>query len=274
MERARQAEVAGPKEVAHDPVPMVRGDDPQNHHGPDVAVDGVELAKIPTHGPLILITNHVHMPEIPTLFLRLVPRPVTGMLLASRWDNALLRWMLNTFHIIPLRRGEADLAGLRLGLKMLNKGYIVIVDPEGTRSHDGRLQAGRAGAVLMALRSGAPLIPVVHYGSENYMQNLRRLRRTDFHFVVGKPFHIDPKLATSLHHLRQPIIDEVMAQINLAAATVPRRLRRREPHPELPGLRRMIPIGLHPRRTLQARPGPARGSQRGKACAPRHSHGR
>jgi len=143
-------------------------------------VDGSELAKIPSHGPLILITNHVHMPEIPTLFLRLVPRPVTGMLLASRWDNALLRWMLNTFHIIPLRRGEADLAGLRLGLKMLNKGYIVIVDPEGTRSHDGRLQAGRAGAVLMALRSGAPLIPVVHYGSENYMQNLRRLRRTDF----------------------------------------------------------------------------------------------
>ena len=176
-------------------------------------VDSAELAKVPSHGPLILITNHVHMPEIPTLFLRLVPRPVTGMLLASRWDNALLRWMLNTFHIIPLRRGEADLAGLRLGLEMLGKGYIVIVDPEGTRSHDGRLQVGRAGAVLMALRSGAPLIPVVHYGSENYLQNLRHLRRTDFHFVVGKPFHIDPKLATSLHQLRQPIIDEVMAQM-------------------------------------------------------------
>jgi len=185
-------------------------------------VDSAELTKIPSRGPLILITNHVHMPEIPTLFLRLVPRPVTGMLLASRWDNALLRWMLNAFHIIPLRRGEADLAGLRLGLEMLHQGYIVIVDPEGTRSHNGQLQAGRAGAVLMALRSGAPLIPVVHYGSENYLQNLRRLRRTDFHFVVGKPFRIDPQAATSLHHLRQPIIDEVMAQM---AALLPPQYR-------------------------------------------------
>ena len=176
-------------------------------------VDGTELSKVPSRGPLILITNHVHMPEIPTLFLRLVPRPVTGMLLASRWDNALLRWMLDAFHIIPLRRGEADLTGLRHGLDMLERGYIVIVDPEGTRSHDGQLQTGRAGAVLMALRSGAPLIPVVHYGSENYMQNLRRLRRTDFHFAVGKPFRIDPKAADSLHRLRQPIVDEVMAQM-------------------------------------------------------------
>ena len=185
-------------------------------------VDAAELSKVPAHGPLILITNHVHMPEIPTLFLRLVPRPVTGMLLASRWDNALLSWMLDAFHIIPLRRGEADLAGLRHGLEMLQRGYIVIVDPEGTRSHDGRLQAGRAGAVLMALRSGAPLIPVVHYGSENYMQNLRRLRRTDFHFEVGKPFQIDPKTADSLHRLRQPIIDEVMAQM---AALLPPQYR-------------------------------------------------
>jgi len=185
-------------------------------------VDAAELSKVPAHGPLILITNHVHMPEIPTLFLRLVPRPVTGMLLASRWDNALLRWMLDAFHIIPLRRGEADLTGLRHGLDMLQRGYIVIVDPEGTRSHDGRLQQGRAGAVLMALRSGAPLIPVVHHGSENYMQNLRRLRRTDFHFAVGKPFRIDPQVADSLHQLRQPITDEVMAQM---AALLPPQYR-------------------------------------------------
>jgi 1-acyl-sn-glycerol-3-phosphate acyltransferase len=176
-------------------------------------VDDAQLAKVPPKGPLILVTNHVHMPEIPTLFLRLTPRPVTGMLLASRWDNPLFRWMLNTFHILPLKRGEADLAGLRRGLEALEKGYILIVDPEGTRSHTGILQPGRAGAVLMALRSGAPLIPVVHYGSENYKQNLRRLRRTDFHFAVGRVFRIKPEAAKSLHTDREAITTEVMAQM-------------------------------------------------------------
>ncbi len=176
-------------------------------------VDAAQLAKVPQRGPLILVTNHVHMPEIPTLFLRLTPRPVTGMLLASRWDNPLFRWMLNSFHILPLKRGEADLAGLRKGLEMLEKGYIVIVDPEGTRSHNGRLQQGRAGAVLMALRSGAPLIPVVHYGSEDYKKNMRRLRRSDFHFVVGRVFRIKPQTHTELHNNREAIVTEVMAQM-------------------------------------------------------------
>jgi 1-acyl-sn-glycerol-3-phosphate acyltransferase len=185
-------------------------------------VDDAQLAKVPPRGPLILVTNHVHTPEIPTLFLRLTPRPVTGMLLASRWDNPLFRWMLNSFHILPLKRGEADLAGLRRGLEMLEQGYIIIIDPEGTRSHTGILQQGRAGAVLMALRSGAPLIPVVHYGSENYKHNLRRLRRTDFHFAVGRIFRIKPQTAAELHTNREAIVAEVMAQM---AALLPPQYR-------------------------------------------------
>jgi len=176
-------------------------------------VDETQLARVPQKGPLILVTNHVHMPEIPTLFLRLTPRPVTGMLLASRWDNPLFRWMLNSFNILPLKRGEADLAGLRRGLEMLAKGYIVILDPEGTRSHTGILQEGRPGMVLMALRSGAPLIPVVHYGSEDYKHNFARGRRTDFHFAVGRPFHIKPQTAAELHVHRDAIVTEVMAQM-------------------------------------------------------------
>lgn len=153
-------------------------------------VDSKELARVPDRGPLIIVTNHVHMPELPTLYMRLLPRPVTGLLLADRWNNAFFHWLLNLFHIIPLRRGEADVAGLRLGLEALKKNLIIIIAPEGTRSHTGRLQKGRAGVVLLALRSGAELLPVVHYGSENYMHNLRRLRRTDYHFAVGRPFRI------------------------------------------------------------------------------------
>lgn len=185
-------------------------------------VDSKELARVPERGPLIVVTNHVHMPEMPTLYMRLLPRPVTGMVLASRWDNGFFRWLLNLFHIIPLRRGEADLAGLKLGLEMLNAGYIVIIDPEGTRSHTGRLQEGRPGVLLLALRSGAPLIPVVHYGSEDYLQNLRRLRRTDFHFAVGRTFRIKPEAARSLHAGRQQMLDEVMAQM---AALLPPQYR-------------------------------------------------
>jgi 1-acyl-sn-glycerol-3-phosphate acyltransferase len=99
-------------------------------------------------------------------------------------------------------------------MEMLKAGYLVIISPEGTRSGHGRLQKGHPGVVLLALHSGAPLLPVVFYGSERYRDNLRRLRRTDFHIVVGKPFHLDAGGVKATRQLRRQMIDEVMYQMS------------------------------------------------------------
>jgi len=177
-------------------------------------VEARELSKIPLYGPLIIVANHVHIPEIPTLYTRLLPRKVRGMALAERVEkDDLFGWVLRLFRTIPIHRGEADLAALREGLKTLSEGNMVIIDPEGTRSHDGRLQRGRAGAILIALRSGAPLIPVVHYGSENYSQRLRHMQRSPLRFVVGNPFRVVPGEARVTSEIRQKMIDEVMYQM-------------------------------------------------------------
>jgi 1-acyl-sn-glycerol-3-phosphate acyltransferase len=177
-------------------------------------VDGAALAKVPSRGPLILVTNHVHIPEIPTLYVRLLPRKVYGMAQAERvldknlW-GAILRWI----DTIPVWRGEADLNALRSGIQRLKEGNIILLDPEGTRSHDGCLQKGQPGAILMALHSGAAMLPVVHYGSENYQENLKHLRRTDMHYVVGKPFRLEAGSERVTSATRQQMIDEVMFQM-------------------------------------------------------------
>ena len=177
-------------------------------------VDSAQLGKVPRSGPLIIVTNHVHIPEIPTLYTRLLPRKVHGMAQAEHvLGKDLASRILRLFGTIPVWRGEADLNALRTGINKLKEGKIVLLDPEGTRSHDGRLQKGRPGAILMALHSGAPLLPVVHYGSENYPENLRRLRRTDLHFVVGEPFRVDAGGQRVTSFIRQQMIDEVMFQM-------------------------------------------------------------
>ena len=177
-------------------------------------VDGVQLAKVPRHGPLIIVANHVHIPEIPTLYARLLPRNVHGMAQAERvLDRNIVGAILRLFGTIPVWRGEADLNALRTGIHILKEGKMVLLDPEGTRSHDGCLQKGRPGAILMALHSGAPLLPVVHYGSENYPANLKRLRRTDLHYVVGRPFRVKALGQRVTSAIRQQMIDEVMAQM-------------------------------------------------------------
>jgi len=185
-------------------------------------VDDAALARVPQRGPLIVITNHVGLVEVPILATRLLPRPISGFIAAERWQNPFLRRAFDSFGAIPLRRGEADLTALRRGLELLEKGYILFILPEGTRSHDGRLQAAHSGVVFLAMQSGAPVLAVAHYGSERLAQNVRRLRRTPFRFVVGEPFRFDARGARVTREVRQQMVDEAMQRM---AALLPAEYR-------------------------------------------------
>jgi 1-acyl-sn-glycerol-3-phosphate acyltransferase len=176
-------------------------------------IDKSELQMVPDKGPLILVTNHVNILEIPLLYTQLQPRPVTGFALSTRWDAAWTRWLLNVVDAIPLRRGEADLEAMRLAREKLQAGYIVGVAPEGTRSYNGRLQTAHAGVVLLALHSGAPLQPLVFYGHEGFPDTLKHLQRTDFHIRVGKRFYLDTGGEKVNRDSRSQMLDQIMYQL-------------------------------------------------------------
>jgi 1-acyl-sn-glycerol-3-phosphate acyltransferase len=178
-------------------------------------IDDIQLTRVPERGPLIIVTNHVNVLEIPIIYTHLQPRPVHGMVLADRWKNPFLRWLLDVCEAIPLHRGEADISALRKGLDLLKAGHMLIISPEGTRSGDGHLQPAHPGVVLLALHSGAPLLPVVFYGSEWYKENLARLRRTDFHIGVGELFSLTAQGVKVTRQVRQRMIDEIMCQLAL-----------------------------------------------------------
>jgi 1-acyl-sn-glycerol-3-phosphate acyltransferase len=176
-------------------------------------IDDAQLKRVPKQGPLIIVTNHVNVLEIPIIYTRLQPRRVHGMVLAERWKNSIWRWILDTCETIPLHRGEADLAAIHKALGYLERGEMLIIAPEGTRSSDGRLQPAHPGVVLLALHSHAPLLPVAYYGAERYKENLSRLKRTDFHLRVGKPFYLEGKGEKVTRLVRKKMMDEVMHQL-------------------------------------------------------------
>jgi len=176
-------------------------------------IDDAELARVPTHGPLIIYTNHVNLLEIPVVYTHLQPRCMHGMALADRWENPLLGWLLDVAESIPLHRGEADVAAIRQGLKVLEQGEILLLAPEGTRSHDGRLGVAHPGVVLLALHSRAPLMPLAFYGAEKYAQNLLRLTRSDFHLRVGQTFHMEARGEKVTRQVRRQMLDELMGQL-------------------------------------------------------------
>lgn len=176
-------------------------------------VDDAELVKVPAQGPLIAYANHIGRMEIPAMLSYLYPRPVTGMSKIEAFRNPIYRVLYAAYRAVPVRRGEADMNALMLSQERLKEGYILAIAPEGTRSYDGRLQRAHSGMVLLAAKTAAPLIPMPHFGGEKLMQNLRRLKRTDFHIRVGNPFTIDLHGERLNKDLSEKVMDEIMYQL-------------------------------------------------------------
>ena len=176
-------------------------------------IDRSELHRVPPRGPLILYTNHIGSLEVPLLYSHLLPRKMVGLAKVETWDSAFMGWLFDLWGSIPVRRGEADMEAMRRSLQVLERGEIFAISPEGTRSYDGILLRAKPGPVLIALRSGAPLLPIAHWGGEQFGPNLKRLRRTDFTIRVGKPFYLDPRGQRVTAEVRQQMADEMMYQL-------------------------------------------------------------
>jgi 1-acyl-sn-glycerol-3-phosphate acyltransferase len=66
---------------------------------------------------------------------------------------------------------------------------------------------------MLAIHSGAAILPAAHWGGENFLKNLPRFKRTDFHIRVGKPFHLKLEGIKVTREIRQQIADEMMIRI-------------------------------------------------------------
>ena len=102
---------------------------------------------------------------------------------------------------------------LKTAIRALDKGYIFGIAPEGTRNRNGILIRAQPGTVILALHTGVPILPLVHWGGEKLMKNLKHFKRTDFHIRLGKPFKVDTQGVKVTGEIRQQIVDEMMYKI-------------------------------------------------------------
>jgi 1-acyl-sn-glycerol-3-phosphate acyltransferase len=127
-------------------------------------VEGLE--NIPESGPAILASNHLSFSD--SIFLPLVvPRRITFPAKAEYFTGSGVKGRLTAVFFrgigqIPIDRsgGRASQAAMSAGLKLLRRGELFGIYPEGTRSPDGRLYRGKTGVARLALEAGVPVIPV------------------------------------------------------------------------------------------------------------------
>jgi 1-acyl-sn-glycerol-3-phosphate acyltransferase len=133
-----------------------------------VTVEGA-LEAIPRDGPLIIASNHLSNADGPLIAGWLTPalgRRIHWLAKREMFDIPFAGWFLRASSVHPVDRGAADVEAFRLAIRILEAGNVLLVFPEGTRSPAGGLQRPRDGLALLALRTGAAILPVGVAGTD------------------------------------------------------------------------------------------------------------
>ena len=135
--------------------------------------------KIPAHGAAILVPHHLSEfdPLVVGHFVVNRPRELRFMAKDSLFSVPVVGWVLRKGGQIPVYRGSSR-AGQSLAAaeQALKDGDAVIIYPEGTCTKDPDLwpMRGKTGAARLALSTGAPVIPIVHWGAQRVISPVTR----------------------------------------------------------------------------------------------------
>ncbi|MCB1030807.1 MAG: 1-acyl-sn-glycerol-3-phosphate acyltransferase [Acidimicrobiales bacterium] len=172
---------------------------------------------VPSVGGAILCPNHTSV--LDSFFVpALLPRRVTYVGKAEYMDDWKTRKLFPALGMIPIDRegGDAGERALATAQRIIESGQLFGIYPEGTRSRDGRLYRGHTGPARLALRTGAPIIPIGITGAREVMPPDAKFPTLRLPVTIrfGKPIDVTRYMDRQDDRLLlRQIIDEVMYEI-------------------------------------------------------------
>ena len=169
---------------------------------------------LPAGGPLIVVFNHIAHLDGP-LVIASLPWEVEIIALSDLYAVPITGWLLRLYGVIAVHRDEFDRDAVRRALEALSAGKVLALSPEARRSAGGTLEQGRAGVGYLALRSGAPLLPIGITGTEAVITTIKSLRRPRLTINIGPSFRPNGPLARgAARHLQwEAARHEIMTRI-------------------------------------------------------------
>jgi len=165
---------------------------------------------VPRSGGLLVVSNHLHNADPPVLAAGVIGRRVTFMAKVELFKlpfGLLTKW----WGAFPVRRFEADMAAMLNAERLIRRGGVLGMFPEGTRSRSGTLGKAHPGTAVIALRTGATVLPCAITGTEAIRSPMLIFRRPKVTVTVGQPFEVDRVKRPS-----QEQVDELSARMMAA----------------------------------------------------------
>jgi len=146
---------------------------------------------IPEEGGVIIASNHLSYLDIPLLGYSINKtrrRHAEFMAKKELFAIPVIGFLFQKLSSFPIDREKVDRAGLREAVKRLRSERMVAIYPEGTRSRDGRLQAGKPGVGVIVRMSGKKVVPAAIQGTDKALPPGRWIvRPTPVTIKFGRP---------------------------------------------------------------------------------------
>ncbi len=139
-------------------------------------------------GKAIFIANHRSMWD-PLILALVSPRNIHFMAKKELFESKVGNFFFRSLYAFPVNRRNVDLQSLKNALKVLDKGEVFGIFPEGKRAVTDSLDEFEKGAAFLAIRSGAPVIPIYIHPDTS-----RQIRPV---MLVGKPIDVSSIVATA-----------------------------------------------------------------------------
>ena len=154
----------------------------------NATVSGME--NFPKRGPALVVINHLGDADA-VLLAASIPKIIDGMGKIELNEHWLAGPFLRAYGVIWVHRGKPDRRAIRAALDGLSQGRMIALAPEGRQSVERGLEEGTEGAAFLAMKSGAPIVPVAMTGTENEnVYNGKFWKRAKVTLAVGKPFYL------------------------------------------------------------------------------------
>jgi len=152
-----------------------------------------EPQNVPAAGAALLVSNHSSVLD-PPLVGGASRRQLAFLAKAELFGVPLFGRLIHRLGARPIRRGGSDPAAMRTALRVLEEGGALLVFPEGTRGPEGELRPAKAGAGMLAVMSGAPVVPVYVRGSGRAWPRGRRYPRpAKVTVAFGEPLRFEAR---------------------------------------------------------------------------------
>ncbi|MBV9230703.1 MAG: 1-acyl-sn-glycerol-3-phosphate acyltransferase [Chloroflexi bacterium] len=166
--------------------------------------------RVPTSGAVLIVANHLSWFD-PFLLGVVLPRRVWFFTKVEAFKWPIIGWAIRCTGQIPVQRGGSDRVALEKAMAYLREGKALIVFPEGTVERQEQMIAAHTGAAMLALRSGATVLPIAHTGTRRVLRG--RGWRPRVTVEIGEPYVPSLPEGTARKAGLQIITDEIMGQI-------------------------------------------------------------